>query len=585
MESNPLTPMVPAEADYVIVGAGVAGLYCAWRLITKYPDKKIVVVDRLNRTGGRLDSDVIEYAGGAVREEQGGMRFVSTHKILLELFAALDHCKELVPFLMSDPTEHNRRYYRGHGFTLKEAGADDHAIWGTLYNLAPEGSEPQERGLAPTAILANAYTEILRKNGHPTPPVNPTPEFWEAVRLEFEWNGTPLNRWQIWGLLSDMGYSNECITMLSETVGFQGPIFDMANAGVALQLLMDFPENPEFYTAELGFGSIPDALRDDFHKRGGILLLETELIEVRDAKDGGYELRFAPAGDDRTGVGFGVPFDSLTAPNAILAVPSGPLQTLYMRSPALHAQDGTQDLLIDIRSVVGLPLLKINLFYDRPWWEDGVFDIPPFEAGPCFTDLPLNALYPFGSIKGERPEDEPAAMTIYCDSHKIHHWHGLQNIGRMFDSPLQQDNAGPPRTIFPASEAVVREATRMMETMFGVSGLPQPVMTSYRLWTDEGLYGAAYHQWGLNVNDAEVRERLTEPRPGLFIAGEAYSDEQGWVEGALRSAEVVLAKLGIPSLTTENRDPCALPLHPMARSDDQPAPVPPTSHQAAQEKT
>ncbi len=31
----------------------------------------------------------------------------------------------------------------------------------------------------------------------------------------------------------------------------------------------------------------------------------------------------------------------------------------------------------------------------------------------------------------------------------------------------------------------------------------------------------------------------------LFICGEAYSREQGWVEGALRSAEVVLRELDI----------------------------------------
>jgi monoamine oxidase len=29
----------------------------------------------------------------------------------------------------------------------------------------------------------------------------------------------------------------------------------------------------------------------------------------------------------------------------------------------------------------------------------------------------------------------------------------------------------------------------------------------------------------------------------MFICGEAYSDAQGWVEGALQTADLVLAKL------------------------------------------
>jgi len=31
----------------------------------------------------------------------------------------------------------------------------------------------------------------------------------------------------------------------------------------------------------------------------------------------------------------------------------------------------------------------------------------------------------------------------------------------------------------------------------------------------------------------------------LYIYGEAYSDAQGWVEGALRTADLVLAKIGV----------------------------------------
>ena len=44
-------------------------------------------------------------------------------------------------------------------------------------------------------------------------------------------------------------------------------------------------------------------------------------------------------------------------------------------------------------------------------------------------------------------------------------------------------------------------------------------------------------------------EKLVRPflDSNLFICGEAFSSEQGWIEGAFKSAERVLERLGVPS--------------------------------------
>lgn len=73
---------IPTSADIVIVGAGAAGLYCAYRLLQDKPKRQIVILDRLDRTGGRLDTDLVKIKdldGQTidVREEEGGMRFNS----------------------------------------------------------------------------------------------------------------------------------------------------------------------------------------------------------------------------------------------------------------------------------------------------------------------------------------------------------------------------------------------------------------------------------------------------------------------------------------------------------------------------
>lgn len=111
-----------SEVDIAIIGAGISGLYCAYRLITskKFEKKKIAIYERLNRTGGRLQSDLIPIVGdhdvnskktaadyfelievGTVKEEQGGMRFNYGMEELMALNAKLGLCDQIVPFPMS----------------------------------------------------------------------------------------------------------------------------------------------------------------------------------------------------------------------------------------------------------------------------------------------------------------------------------------------------------------------------------------------------------------------------------------------------------------------------------------------------
>jgi hypothetical protein len=42
------------------------------------------------------------------------------------------------------------------------------------------------------------------------------------------------------------------------------------------------------------------------------------------------------------------------------------------------------------------------------------------------------------------------------------------------------------------------------------------------------------------VRDDEVMARMVNPFPNMYVCGEAYSDDQAWVNGALRSTELVL---------------------------------------------
>jgi hypothetical protein len=503
----------------------------------------VVVIDRLNRTGGRLDTDLIRVRGDdgkveTVRDEEGGMRFNYGMQQLMALNFELGICDQFVPFPMA-PTEAGfglHYFLRSNEFSNSAADASK---WGQIYNLSQA-----EQGKTPGELLGEIFETILAANAGvmvwPKSPATPTPEDWQTFRLKFEWQGKALNKWQLWGLLRALGYSEECITMLSHSLGFEGPFLSLANAGEAFQILEDFPQ-PDFFTFKKGYSKLPDTLCTCIEELGGKIFVGVDVETICSVTDGwNLELTVAPNGESSSRFVEGGLRTSIGAPKVILAVASKALANLYQSSAALHDGPNAEQLWDDIQSVVNMRLLKINLYFAESWWEDEAKVNPPVQFGPSFTDLPINSIYPFYSLDGPTDHRNPAALTIYCDYNNTNFWQGLQNVKPDFDSCLQREHNESPHVIFPASVAVVDQALAQIKQLFGVADIPDPVMTSYRLWGGESDFGYAYHQWALNADDAEVMPRLAELAENLYSCNEAYSDDQGWVNGSLRSADRAL---------------------------------------------
>lgn len=559
------------SADIVIVGAGISGLYTAWRLIQNDPTLSITIVERLNRTGGRLDTDIVKVKEGEyVREEEGGMRFNYGMEELMNLNKALGLCDQIVDFPMSSEGDTNRFYVRGRNFTVAEAAASKQMIWSELYDL-----KTQEQGLSPTDLVTNAYKNVLYENGAAYKGGRP-PEFWTRFREEFTWKGKTLNQWQLWGLLRDMNYSEECIEMLSDTIGFAGPFKGLPNAGDAFQILADFPVDPTYFTFERGFSTLPNAIVADLEANYAAqvsIYLSTNVDSIAPAKYGAFNLLLTEAPEFQNSNPFiqGGEQKTLHAGKLILAVATKGLENLFITSPALNARKDARTLWENIHASIGMKLMKINMYYNKPWWENGQTGRPSIQFGPNFTDLPINSVYPFYALPVHKqllgiddgleaaPEirDAAAALTIYCDFNNTNFWKGLQNVGPKFDSPLQQEmNNAQPQVMYAASQAIVDEAKRQFQLLFGANSVPDPVLTSYRLWNGEDDFEFAYHQWQLNVVDSEVRAYLSNPFENLYCCNEAISDMQGWVNGSLRSSNAALAHFGIGPLAD---DPCANP--------------------------
>ena len=541
------------NTDILIVGAGVAGLYTAYRLLEQDNKRKVVILDRLNRTGGRLDSDLVAIKDpyddkiSIVKEEEGGMRFEDSMVELMSLFSALNLCKDAVYFPMTT----NRYFFRGHSFTEAESKKNNKAIWGELYDL-----EPAEQNQSPGYILNVIYKRILNVNGVENVPKKPTPEFWQKFRLEFTWDGVELYKWQLGGLIRNMGYSEECLTMLTDTLGFRGPFQGLPNAGEAWQILEDFPADPQYFTLKRGFSSLIRKLEEKVIQLGGIIHTGINVNTINGTK-GDYSINVSIAEKGESAYVFEQDTASATlhAKQIVLAIPSKAMEMLFAASPVLYLNKNSRMFWEDINSVQPMNLLKINLYFDRPWWADGSTGQPAVLAGPSFADLPINSIYPFYTVQtapGEPNDGKPAALTIYCDFTNTVFWRGLQNVGPKFDSPLQQEHSKTPQTLFPASKKVVAEAIKQIKSLFNTHYVPEPVLTSYRSWDGLNDFPHAYHQWALNANDKEVINRMTKPlyEEAIFTCNETWSDMQGWVNGSLRSSEKMLNDhFGLESIT------------------------------------
>jgi hypothetical protein len=528
----------PATADVLIVGAGVSGLYCAWRLLNRDPDLKIAIVEKIGRIGGRLDTDRVIILDDddkpvEVKDEEGGMRFNFQMQELLETAHDLGLDDRIVPFGMGDGN--NRYYVRGRAFTVAQAAANNNAIWSELYNL-----DVRERGLSPGELIDSAYRAILAENRCDVP-ADPTPQFWQKLRNTFTYDGIGLNDWGLWSLLKRFGYSQECITMLSDVVGFAGPFHSSSNAGDALQILLDFPNDPKFHAFDQGFSTLIDALAAKIRGKASTTI-GTTVTSLEAGADGAICARWSSTpgvfpGDGEHG--------TITAGKVILAMPKNAIETLAAASPLVTSQAGEYTRFTrNLAGAVGMVLTKVNLYFDNAWWRDGSTNRLPIADGPSFTDLPADSFYVFDPIAGES-QAGPAALTLYCDFNNADFWEELQEIGPKFVSPLQEHyNQQVPQVVFAASQATVDEMTRQLQDVFATFAIPRPVLTSYRRWGDSEYFGYAYHQWGRGANDIEIIPALAKPfeKINLYTCGEAFSDQQGWVNGALRSAEIVLTQ-------------------------------------------
>jgi monoamine oxidase len=88
---------------------------------------------------------------------------------------------------------------------------------------------------------------------------------------------------------------------------------------------------------------------------------------------------------------------------------------------------------------------------------------------------------------------------------------------------------------------MVDEIHRQLVTMHGVRFAPEPYAAAFMDWGTDP-FGGGVNFWNIHARSWEVIPRIIKPVDDVpvYICGEAYSNGQGWVEGALETAELML---------------------------------------------
>jgi monoamine oxidase len=88
---------------------------------------------------------------------------------------------------------------------------------------------------------------------------------------------------------------------------------------------------------------------------------------------------------------------------------------------------------------------------------------------------------------------------------------------------------------------MVEEVDRELREIHDVRYTPPPYAAAYMDWGVDP-YGGGVNFWNIHARSPEIIPRMTQPVPEVpvYVCGEAYSNGQGWVEGALETAELVL---------------------------------------------
>jgi hypothetical protein len=564
---------------YSIFGAGAAGLYTAWRLLSGETDsvegkeKQLQPNDVLELYDwGKYDFDAhhtgTRAAGARIctwhynnEKEQsylelGGMRYAqwdevnkSGHLLVSTVIEALHLSRYAIPFNeSSNPLFYLRRKH----LYLNDISPTNPAP----YNIPNGGAAQTPFAGMNTVSKLGVSGKMTRKEWC---------EFYQHGRINQETppdsvfqKGEQLKNIGYWNLMYDQ-LDSEGYDYCADGNGYSSNVINW-NSADAFEANNEFTPGTQYRTLKEGYSMMFNALFQ------AIILL---------AKEKGVHFHYHP--DTRLhsilsqhkAIEFTIakretpwhPSSTHHADAAWLAMPRHSIE-LVAQATRYHQHDkGTVDILNAnkvknyLAAAIMQPSYKIGLFFTEDWWKDATFKplLDKNSIGPSYTDTPIRMVVYFGNnaLKQFHPPVY-GILASYDDEMFTDFWKEMELELDEERTIPDADNIQPlvgPRKCTKTMIQMLRK--QLAELHFGagasLENVPEPLEARYIDWSLPP-FNAGYHAWAAHYDIGDVQRKIRKPSQlveeyhdaPIFIVGEAYSNDQAWVEGAFCTAESVL---------------------------------------------
>jgi hypothetical protein len=172
--------------------------------------------------------------------------------------------------------------------------------------------------------------------------------------------------------------------------------------------------------------------------------------------------------------------------------------------------------------------------------------------GPSFTDTPVRMAVYFGNNALEKNKQPVYGMLAsYDDEYFTTFWKELEEGPKEEVRVPENENIQPLNGPKKASDVMIKMLRKQLAEMHYGPGahytrVPEPLEAAYMDWSLPP-FNAGYHAWAAHYNVGDVQRKIRKPSQlvngknlDIFIVGEAYSNDQAWVEGAYCTSESVL---------------------------------------------
>lgn len=376
--------------------------------------------------------------------------------------------------------------------------------------------------------------------------------------------------------------SSEAVVLSEDALGYN-TIFAAANAAEHIPWFLNDFHAAGYCTIKNGMSEINKSLVDKINEKSKTTdwySLEHKLLSVvKDEESDAYILEFF---HEQKVI-------YCKAKKIILSISKGALERIYFPvefklNNYLH-QNSKNNLLSEaVQCVTSYPLLKAFMFYDKNWFWDKLpeaakallliknkqwgylnMDGERFASTRIITDLPIRQIYLHGNagvwnratsnISSIQQKGTQSMIMAYGDSKKAELWASLAgaidkdtcHVTADFQK-LYSKGIDSAKELHGASPAFVDMLIQNLELVLTTYLTPDalelsryPTAVFMQDWNKAPFYGG-WHAWCTNYKPWEVRKAILKPfnHEDVYICGEAFSPDQGWIEGAFRTSESLL---------------------------------------------